>query len=99
MLAVYEALVQVTADAAASRPCLEPDRISFTVAHETARDQVTTATGILPGEVTLVGAIGHAVLDNLLSTNRWQRAKAAASVLSARRVRRMAVVDALHTSG
>ncbi|MEU1789589.1 hypothetical protein ABZ553_27750 [Streptomyces sparsogenes] len=64
--------------AAAGRPRLDPDRISFTIAQETARDQVTIAAGILPGEITLVGAIGHAVLDSLLPVRRRQRAKARA---------------------
>jgi hypothetical protein len=76
LLTVYQALVRITADAVASQPGLDPDRISFTVALETARDQVTTAAGILPGEVTLVGVIGRAVLDNLLPAHRRQRAKA-----------------------
>ncbi|MBI0382978.1 hypothetical protein JBE27_43645 [Streptomyces albiflaviniger] len=76
LLTAYQALIRITADAAASRPTLDPDRISFTIALETARDQVTTAAGILPREVTLVGAIGHAVLDSLLPARRQQRAKA-----------------------
>ncbi|MDW6066389.1 IS4 family transposase [Streptomyces sp. FXJ1.4098] len=76
LLTAYQALIRITADAAASRPTLDPDRISFTIALETARDQVTTAAGILPSEVTLVGAIGHAVLNSLLPARRQQRSKA-----------------------
>ncbi|MFG2915970.1 IS4 family transposase [Kitasatospora sp. NPDC048298] len=76
LLTVYQALVRITADAAASRPGLDCDRISFTVALEAARDQVTTASGVLPRKVTLVGTIGRLVLENLLPARRRQRAKA-----------------------
>jgi hypothetical protein len=76
LLTVYQALVRIAGDAVTSRPCLAPDRISFTVALETARDQVTTAAGVLPDDVALVGRIGRAVLDNLLPARRRQRAKA-----------------------
>ncbi|GAA0908697.1 MULTISPECIES: IS4 family transposase [Streptomyces violaceusniger group] len=76
LLTVYQALVRITTDATAGRPGLDPDRISFTIALETARDQVTTAAGIIPREVTLVSTIGHAILDNLLPARRRQRAKA-----------------------
>ncbi|MCW2915780.1 MAG: transposase family protein [Actinomycetia bacterium] len=54
-------------DAAATRPGLDTDRISFTVLVQTATDLVTTATGILPSSpIDLVGAIGRAALDQLL---------------------------------
>ncbi|MGK3111433.1 IS4 family transposase [Streptomyces mordarskii] len=76
LLTVYQALIRITTDATAGRPGLDPDRISFTIALETARDQVTTAAGIIPREVTLVSTIGHAILDNLLPARRRQRAKA-----------------------
>ncbi|MEV8064168.1 IS4 family transposase, partial [Streptomyces antimycoticus] len=76
LLTVYQALIRITADATTSRPSLDPDRISFTIAPETARDQVTTAAGIIPREVTLVGTIGYAILDNLLPARRRQRTKA-----------------------
>jgi hypothetical protein len=75
-LAVYQALVRVAADAAASRPGLDMDRLSFTVALHAARDQVVTAAGVLPDSVALVGAIGHALLGNLLPARRRQRMKA-----------------------
>ncbi|MEV1179475.1 transposase [Nonomuraea sp. NPDC049784] len=77
LLTVYQALIRTAADAATSRPGLVMERISFTILLQTARDQVTTATGILPPEpVALVGAIGRAVLNDLLPAERRQRVKA-----------------------
>ncbi|MFI9276102.1 hypothetical protein ACIGXM_36290 [Kitasatospora sp. NPDC052896] len=50
------------------------DRISFTVA---LRAAVVTASGVLPeGPSRLVGAIGLALLDNLLPACHRQRVKA-----------------------
>ncbi|MFF2936335.1 IS4 family transposase [Streptomyces mirabilis] len=67
-LAVYQALRRTMAEAAESRPGTDPDRASFTVALETAKDQVIAAAGVLPdGEP---GRIGQAVLDNLLPPRR-----------------------------
>jgi hypothetical protein len=76
LLAVYQAIVRIATDAVTTQPDTPPDRISFTVALETARDQVTTASGITPpDQITLTGAIGQAVLRNLLPAIR-PRAKA-----------------------
>ncbi|MGW2931757.1 IS4 family transposase [Streptomyces sp. NPDC001156] len=77
ILAVYQALIRTAADAAADQPGLDMDRLSFTVALHAARDQVTLAAGVLPdGPVRLVGAIGRALLDDLLPAHRRQRMKA-----------------------
>lgn len=77
ILTVYQVLLRTAADAAAHRPGLDMDRLSFTVALNAARDQVVTASGLLPPDpVQLVGAIGHALLDNLLPAHRRQRLKA-----------------------
>ncbi|MFJ9841313.1 hypothetical protein ACIRYZ_12695 [Kitasatospora sp. NPDC101155] len=77
ILVVYQALIHTAADAAASRPGLDMDRLSLTVALHAARDQVTTAAGVLiDGPARLVGAIGLALLDNLLPAHRRQRMKA-----------------------
>ena len=76
LLTVYQAIVRVATDALTGQPNTPPDRISFTVAIETARDQIITAAGITPpDQITLTGAIGQAVLHNLLPTIR-PRAKA-----------------------
>ncbi|MEQ4720673.1 IS4 family transposase [Nonomuraea sp. B19D2] len=77
LLTVYQALVRISGDAIAGHPRLDPDRISFTVALDAARDQVTTASGILiSGIAVLTGAIGRAILDNLHPGRHRQRVKA-----------------------
>jgi hypothetical protein len=77
LLATYQALIRVAADTAATRPGLDMDRISFTVLLQTAGDLVATASNILPtGPVDLIGAIGRAVLRDLLPAWRRPRVKA-----------------------
>lgn len=77
ILAVYQALIRIAADAAAGRPGLDMDRLSFTVALRAARDQVTTASGVvIDGPARLIGAIGHALLGDLLPAHRRRRLKA-----------------------
>jgi hypothetical protein len=76
LLVVYQAIVRITCDAVCSRPGLDPDRASFTIAIETARDQVVLAAGTQPTEVELVGAIGRAVLRGLHPARARQRVKA-----------------------
>lgn len=53
-------------------PGTDPDRASFTVALETAREQVTSARGILPvlDHIDDPGQIGNAVLADLLPPRR-----------------------------
>jgi len=70
LLAVYQAIIRLAIDAADSVPGLDPDRISFTVILETARDLVTTAHGVIPTQIELVGQIGRAALTNLLPPRR-----------------------------
>jgi hypothetical protein len=76
LLTAYQALIRIAADAAGCHPGLDMDRISFTVLLEAARDQVTTAAGVTADEPGLVGAIGRAVLGNLLPARRRRRVKA-----------------------
>jgi hypothetical protein len=77
LLTTYQALIRTASDAVASRPGLVMERISFTVLLNAAADQVTTSSGILPPEpAALVGAIGRAVLNDLLPAERRQRLKA-----------------------
>jgi hypothetical protein len=80
LLAAYQALIRAAADTAATRPGLDMDRISLTIILHTARDLVTTATGILPadpaGPADLAGAIGRAALAGLLPAWRPPRLKA-----------------------
>ena len=46
LLVTYQALRTAIADAAATVPGTSPDRASFTIALESAREQVITARGI-----------------------------------------------------
>ena len=71
LLVLYQLLRMAMAAAAGSRPGTDPDRASFTVAMETARDQAVLAAGIVPaGPADLAGAIGRAVLARLLPARR-----------------------------
>ncbi|MFC6507400.1 IS4 family transposase [Promicromonospora citrea] len=71
LLAGYQALRTAMADAVLARPDVDPDRASFTIALNTARDQVIRAAGIITDTVIdLVGPIGTAVLDALLPPPR-----------------------------
>lgn len=77
LLTVYQALIRTAGDLAAARPGLDMDRISFTILLQTAGDLVTTASAVWPSEpVALIGAIGRAVLHDLLPTWRRPRVKA-----------------------
>jgi Insertion element 4 transposase N-terminal/Transposase DDE domain len=75
LLTVYQTIIRIAVDAIDASPDTQagtrPDRISFTVALQTAADQVTAAVGIItPTGATLVGVIGRAVLDDLLPPPR-----------------------------
>ena len=70
LLAVYQ-VMRMAMTAAAESAGADPDRASFTIALETARDQVTAARGIADsGDPADIGRIGRAVLDGLLPARR-----------------------------
>ncbi|QIY76710.2 IS4 family transposase [Streptomyces sp. RLB1-33] len=71
-LAFYQVLRRAMVEAAEAASGTDPDRVSFTVALEAARDQLTAARGILPAEDSsgCSGRIGQAVLANLLPARR-----------------------------
>ena len=67
----YQILRTVMADATSTQPGTDPDRASFTIAWQAARDQLTAAAGIIAGAVTdLAGTIGRHVLADLLPARR-----------------------------
>ncbi|HEY1968036.1 MAG TPA: IS4 family transposase [Pseudonocardia sp.] len=75
LLVTYQALRIAISDAVLTRPGVDPDRGSFTIALNTARDQLTAAMGVLtdtaPGAVVdLVGVLGRHILDHLLPDRR-----------------------------
>jgi hypothetical protein len=71
LLTLYQLLRMAMVTAVETRPGTDPDRASFTIALEAARDQLTAARGICPaGPADLPGAIGRAVLAALLPARR-----------------------------
>ena len=70
LLALYQALRRAMVTAAETVPGTDPDRASFTIALETARQTLTRAAGVITSEPRLTGRIGQAVLDGLLPPRR-----------------------------
>jgi hypothetical protein len=71
LLVVYHLLRTAMADATSTRPELDPDRASFTLAWQAARDQVILAAGVIVDSVIdLVGTIGRHVLADLMPDRR-----------------------------
>jgi hypothetical protein len=71
LLITYQALRIAITDATISRPDVDPDRGSFTIALNTARDQLVKATDVIADTVIdLIGTIGRHVLDNLMPDRR-----------------------------
>jgi hypothetical protein len=71
LLITYQALRTAMTDATDSRPGTDPDRASFTIALNAARDQLIQAAGVIADTVIdLVGTIGRAVLANLMPDRR-----------------------------
>jgi hypothetical protein len=71
LLVTYQALRTAIADAASTVPGTDPDRASFAIALNTARDQVIQAAGVIAGpSADLAGTIGRAVLAGLMPPRR-----------------------------
>lgn len=71
LLTVYQVIRIAIADATATVPGADPDRASFSIALQTARDQVIQAAGVIATTVIdLVGAIGRAVLSQPMPARR-----------------------------
>jgi len=71
LLVTYHLLRTAMADATGTRAGVDPDRASFTIAHQTARDQVIQAANVIAGTVIdLVGTIGRHILANLMPARR-----------------------------
>ena len=70
LLITYQALRIAMSDATSSADAVA-DRAGFSIALNTARDQLVLAAGVLAGTtIDLVGKIGRAVLDHLLPARR-----------------------------
>ena len=71
LLSTYQALRIAITDATATVPDADPDRASFSIALQTARDQTVQAAGVIADTVIdLAGTIGRAVLDHLMPARR-----------------------------
>lgn len=71
LLSTYQALRIAITDATESVPNTDPDRASFSIALQTARDQIVQAAGVTADTaIDLVGTIGQAVLDQLMPARR-----------------------------
>jgi len=71
LLVTHQILRTAMTDATNRDPHLDPDRASFTIALNAARDQVVQAAGVIADTaIDLVGKIGRLVLDNLLPSRR-----------------------------
>jgi hypothetical protein len=71
LLIVYQVIRIAISDATATIPGADPDRASFSVALQVARDQVIQATGVIAGTIIdLVGTIGRAVLTHPMPPRR-----------------------------
>jgi Insertion element 4 transposase N-terminal/Transposase DDE domain len=70
LLTLYQALRRAMVTAVETVPGTDPDRASFTIALETARETLTRADGVVTDDAALVGRIGRAVLDGLLEPRR-----------------------------
>jgi hypothetical protein len=64
LLTVYQAIRIAIADATLAAPGADPDRASFSVALQAARDQLIQAAGVIADTtIDLIGTLGRAVLD------------------------------------
>ena len=71
LLTAYQAIRIAITDATAAVPGTDPDRASFSIALQAARDQVIQAAGVIADTIIdLAGAIGRAVLDHPMPRRR-----------------------------
>ncbi|WP_168589607.1 IS4 family transposase [Saccharopolyspora sp. ASAGF58] len=71
LLVTYHLLRTAMADATNTQPDIDPDRASFTIAYQAARDQLIQAANVIADAVIdLVGTIGRHILADLLPARR-----------------------------
>jgi hypothetical protein len=71
LLTVYQVIRIAIADATITAPGTDPDRASFTIALQAARDQVIQAANVIAAEtIDRAGSIGRHILANLLPARR-----------------------------
>ena len=83
LLTCYQILRIAITDAIEAAGGLDPDRGSFTIALNAARDLLTQAANVIAGTVIdLTGTIGRRVLDNLLPDRRLRVSPASSNARS-----------------
>lgn len=71
LLVAYQALRIAMADAVLARADIDPDRLSFSIALNSARDQIIHRAGVVAHDtIDLVGRIGAALLAETLPARR-----------------------------
>jgi hypothetical protein len=70
LLTLYQILRTAMVHASETQPGTNPDRASFTIALHTAREQLINAADILTDTAETIGAIGRAILAELLPARR-----------------------------
>ena len=71
LMVTHQILRTAMADATTSQPGIDPDRASFSIALNAARDLVIQAAGVIADTtIDLVGRIGRLVLANLMPDRR-----------------------------
>jgi hypothetical protein len=71
LLTAYQVIRIAISDATAAIPGTDPDRASFSIALQAARDQIIQAANVLAGTgIDLAGVIGRAVLDHPMPPRR-----------------------------
>jgi transposase IS4-like protein/DDE family transposase len=71
LLTAYQVIRIAIADTTSTVPGTDPDRASFTIALQAARDQVIRAANVIAAEtIDLAGTIGRHILGNLLPDRR-----------------------------
>jgi hypothetical protein len=71
LLAIYQVVRIAITDAADATDGVDPDRASFTIAVQTARDLIAQAANVIAETtIDLVGTIGRHLLDNLMPARR-----------------------------
>jgi hypothetical protein len=71
LLITYQLLRTAMADATNTQPDTDPDRASFTIAYQAARDQLIQATNVITDTaIDLIGTIGRHILAHLTPTRR-----------------------------
>ena len=71
LLVTYHLLRTAMADATTTQPDTDPDRASFTIAYQAARDLIIQATNVIADTtIDLAGTIGRHVLANLMPARR-----------------------------